>query len=74
MHDQEDFNLGCDCNTSVGSHRILGSDTCISQYFTAVEKGVGLRVILWSGKEVEKITLIGDGHSKTSGCICRVSF
>ena len=41
--------------------------------FTTVGKGVGLELQRCE-KEVDKIMLIGDGHSKTSSCICRSCF
>ena len=47
---------------------------CIPQYFTAVGKRVLELELQRCGKEVDKMTLIGDGHPGTSGCICRACF
>ena len=68
----EDCCLGCGCKTSIGARRKLGSDASRS-ILPLWEKVLKLELQrCW--KEVDKMTLIGDGHSKTSGCICRACF
>ena len=69
---REDCCLGCGCKTSIGDRRMLGSDASRS-ILPLWEKVLDLE-LQRCGKEVDKITLIGDEHLKTSGCICRACF
>ena len=64
--------LGCGCKTSIGNRRMLGSDASRS-ILPLWEKVLDVE-LQRCGKGVDKLTLIGDGHSNTSDCVCRTCF